>query len=284
MAILSCNFNSSCLGRTVSFQAILPVNAFSPESSENTSNVETERSGRQLSDNQMPDSQISNKQKPLKTLYLLHGITGNDIDWLIGTRVAHYAQSKGLAVIMPAGENGFYTDNNSTNRFGEYVGRELVHATRSMFHLSEKREDTFIGGLSMGGYGALRNGLKYSGTFGKIVALSSALVVGKAATATNEPNQWHFAKKEYFDVVFGDPDKLEGGDLDVKALAANHARHAQIYMACGTEDTLLEKNREFRDYLQSIEADLDYVEAPGDHDWKFWDTYIEKGIEWLYKK
>jgi len=261
MAILSCNFNSACLGRMISFQAILPIEEVLLHSGEkDCKHIE-----------------------PLKTLYLLHGITGNDMDWLVGTRIAHYAARKNLAVIMPAGENGFYTDNNSTNRFGEYIGNELVQATRAMFHLSEKREDTFIGGLSMGGYGALRNGLKYSDTFGKIIALSSALITDDAVKSTNEPEQWHFAKREYFEMVFGNPDTIKGGDSDVKELAKKYAENIQMYLACGTEDVLLEKNRDYIDYLKSINANYDYIEGPGGHDWDFWDIYIEKAIEWIFQ-
>lgn len=78
-------------------------------------------------------------------------------------------------MVMPSGDNAFYVDQpKGHNNYGEYIGQELVRLTRKMFPLSRKREDTFIGGLSMGGYGALRNGLKYSDTFGAVIALSGA--------------------------------------------------------------------------------------------------------------
>ena len=261
MAILTCDFLSKSLVRTVSFRAILPTASF----------------GEMIN----PDSKPYADVKPFKTLYLLHGIGGNDTDWLMGTRIAHYAESRGLAVIMPAGENGFYTDNNGTDRYGEFVGKELVEVTRTLFHLSTAREDTYIGGLSMGGYGAIRNGLKYADTFGKIIALSSALVLDDAAKSTQE-SFWPFGKRDYFQRVFGDLDQLAGSDLDVKALADQQAKNVQIYLACGTEDALLAKNRDFQAHLKSLGADFTYQEGPGGHDWAFWDTYIAKGIRWLY--
>lgn len=114
---------------------------------------------------------------PLKTLYLLHGGFGSDLDWLSGTRIERYATEHHLAVIMPAGENGFYLDTKSGVRnYGQFIGKELVELMQKMFPLSSKREDTFIGGLSMGGYGALINGLRYHDTFNKIGLLSPALM------------------------------------------------------------------------------------------------------------
>lgn len=87
-------------------------------------------------------------------------------------------RGENLAVVMPAGENAFYVDQPSIGAMhGQFIGEELVEITRKMFPLSRKREDTFIGGLSMGGFGALRNGLKYHDTFGAVICLSGALHV-----------------------------------------------------------------------------------------------------------
>ena len=263
MAFLSGHFMSQSLARTVPFQAVIPTKTFQ--------------------DIVNPGSKSYADSKPFRTLYLLHGIGGSDIDWLTGTRVGLDAENYGIAIIMPAGENGFYTDNTATNRYGEFVGQELVEATRAMFNLSHKKEDTAIGGLSMGGYGALRNGLKYADTFGSIMALSSALIledIGKPGSVSFPP----FNTEEYNRKVFGDVTKIAGSDLDVKALADKRAKDVDIYMACGTEDFLLPKNHDLRDYLQGIDANLTYTEGPGGHDWNFWDSYIEKAIKWFCEK
>ena len=136
MAVIQVELRSEALKRQVSFKAILPSEAFEPS---------------------------------YPTLYLLHGLTDNSSAWLYNTRIRMWAEQTGLAVILPSGENSFYLDvpvkGGCYGDFGEYVGRELVAVTRKMFPLSRKREDTFIGGLSMGGYGACRNGLKYCDTF-----------------------------------------------------------------------------------------------------------------------
>ena len=139
MAIIEVNFISKCLMRVVTFNAIIPVDKFGPQA-ENA------------------------EQKPLKTLYLLHGIFGNYTDWVNGTRIQAWAEANDLAVIMPPVKPLLPRRRKSGELYGEFIGKELVEFTRKLFPLSDKREDTFIAGLSMGGYGAIRNGLKYAET------------------------------------------------------------------------------------------------------------------------
>ena len=115
--------------------------------------------------------------KPYKTLYLLHGLYGSDDIFLANTSIQKFAEDNKIAVVIPCGENSFYVDNEKSHEFyGEYVGQELLDITRNIFPLSHKRKDTFIGGFSMGGYGAIRNGLKYNQNFSKIAMISPALI------------------------------------------------------------------------------------------------------------
>ncbi|MFA6506490.1 MAG: alpha/beta hydrolase family protein [Treponemataceae bacterium] len=228
--------------------------------------------------------------KPLKTLYLLHGIFGSCTSWLAESRIKRWAEKKNLAVVMPSGDNGFYVDQPlSYNLHGEFVGKELVEMSRKMFPLSHKREDTFIAGLSMGGFGALRNGLKYHDTFSHIAAFSSALVLEQAVDLTYE--EPHITgNRGYFESCFGNIDDTLKSDKNPKELirmlkerkARNpDTRIPKIYLACGTEDPLIKNNRDFRDFLKKEAIPCTYVEGPGIHDWEFWDTYIKKALDWL---
>lgn len=259
MAIIEVNFISQCLMRTVTFNAIIPADKFGP--------------------------QTAAQQKPFKTLYLLHGIFGNYTDWVNGTRIQAWAEANDLAVIMPSGENRFYLDDEkSGERYGEFIGRELVEFTRKLFPLSDRREDTFIAGLSMGGYGALRNGLKYAETFGCVAGLSSALIYAGLKDSDNSAPVFTF-RRQYYEAIFGDLEHIVGSDKDPKALfrklrEENHPL-PKLYMCCGTEDSLLAANRDLRDDLLANGADLTYEEGPGGHDWVFWDTYIRKILDWL---
>ena len=225
--------------------------------------------------------------KPYKTLYLLHGILGDDTDWLYGTRIARWAAEKDLCVVMPSGENMFYIDQpDPGNHYGEFIGRELVEFTRKTFPLSHKREDTYIGGLSMGGYGAMRNGLKYSDTFGAIVALSSAFLVDESLLVVNPNPTFPSDRQEYKKAVFGqDLEAAIASDKNPYVLIRQHLEQKKaipdIFMACGSDDFLLAKNREFVSFLRENNVPVHYVEAPGNHEWDFWDTHIKEALDWL---
>jgi S-formylglutathione hydrolase FrmB len=263
MAVLTVRFFSKCLRREVTMSALLPVD--SPEFGE---------------------GQASNASsgQPLKSLYLLHGIFGSHEDWLHNSRIRVLSDRYQFAVFMPAGENRFYLDNEERDElYGEFIGHELVEMTRRMFPLSAAREDTFIGGLSMGGYGAIRNGLKYADRFGSIIALSSALLPYRIANATPDYHDG-ITGYAYLRSVFGDLSQLLGSDKDpealVRQLKSAGKEIPRIYMACGTEDFLLDTNRLFHEFLLREEVDHVYIEAPGAHTWDFWARYIEKGLVW----
>ncbi|MDR0468382.1 MAG: acetylesterase, partial [Peptococcaceae bacterium] len=124
------------------------------------------------------------EEKPFKTLYLLHGLNGDHTGWLTQANTTAYAQLYDLAIVMPSGECSFYLDHERSGlMYSQFIGSEIVDFTRRIFPLSRKREDTLIGGLSMGGFGALYNGLRYHDVFGAIIALSSAILVRHMETA-----------------------------------------------------------------------------------------------------
>ena len=261
MALLQMNLLSQSLMRTVPVNVVLPVD-------------------------KMPLPGMPKREdKPYKTLYLLHGVFGNHTDWVCGSRIQRFAEEHDLAVVMPAGENAFYVDHpESHNFYGQFIGEELVELTRRMFPLSHNREDTFIGGLSMGGYGAMRNGLKYGDTFGYIVSLSGALVLEGMSQRTDDV-PFFLESRSYAQACFGDLDTLLTSDKNPKELVRRRQAAGQvipkIYMACGDQDGLLDANRQMADFLRQSGVDVTFEVGPGGHEWDFWDTYIQKAIQWL---
>lgn len=263
MAILQVSYYSKAIQREVTFNALIPMDTM-----------------------ESPDRPKIG-DKPMKSLYLLHGYSGSFTDWISFTRIRELSSKHHIAVFMPAGENHFYLDDvDKRALYGEYVGDELVKYTRDMFPLSDRKEDTIIGGLSMGGYGAIRNGLKYAQNFGSIIALSSALITYNIQNASPDYTDG-VGDYNYFTRVFGDLNKLSGSDKDPEALIMNLKKKNKaipnIYMACGTEDFLLDTNKKFRDFLNKEDIKFTYVEAPGEHTWDFWNEYIEKGLLSLIK-
>ncbi|MCF0110634.1 MAG: acetylesterase [Erysipelotrichaceae bacterium] len=255
MALIRMDFVSESLMRTVTINCIVPVDKIRTKPSE----------------------------KPFKTLYLLHGIFGNYTDWVSGTRIQRWAEEHDLAVIMPSGENKFYVDNpRSNDNFSAFIGKELVEVTRRAFPLSHKKEDTFLAGLSMGGYGAIVNGLKYFDTFGYIAGLSSGFILDTVEHSTEEVTMIT-RRRSYYESVFGDLTKLRGSDKDYFHLAkvCPKEKRPHVFLTCGTEDFLLDANVEYHRYLQNLGYDVTWTSDKGGHEWDYWDRHIHEVLQWL---
>ena len=256
MALLQVSYLSKALFRTVPLYVILPSDKIDYRTFD----------------------YANGRTKKFKTLYLLHGLLGDCSDWVNGTRIRRWAEEKNLAVVMPSGDNAFYIDYPKTkNNYSDFIGRELVDITRNMFPLSDKREDTYIAGLSMGGYGALRNGIIYSDTFSHVAGFSSAahLFDGKE----------HDARLMDEEGIFGDLKKAAKTDYNPTVafdnLITENRPLPKFYISCGTEDGLYEANVEFRDFLIRKGADVTWDEEKRGHDWDFWDSQIKKTLDWL---
>lgn len=257
MALIQVNYFSNALARTVPVNVVLPADKVDSKT-----------------------HRYASFDKPFKTLYLLHGMFGNYTDWITNTRVQRWAEERNLAVVMPSGDNMYYVESLLPfNDYGAFVGEELPRIMCAMFPLSQKREDTFIAGLSMGGFGALRNGFKYSDTFSRIAALSSALTVLDPKVPPIAGDKAVFGDLEV--AMHTDKDFLVAYSQLRARVMAGKATMPTVYLACGTEDGFLESTRAFRDQLVGDGVDVTYDEQPGGHEWDFWDAQIKKVIDWL---
>ncbi len=223
--------------------------------------------------------------RPMKTLYLLHGFSGNDCDWVYNGIAEDIAANYNLAIIMPTAGNNFYLDRDATgSQYGQFTGEEIVDYTRRTFGLSEKREDTLIAGLSMGGYGALHTAFAYPETFAGSAALSPALIIRDIAKL--KPNEFNLiANYAYYREIFGDLDQVETSDknpeVQWKALKKAGRKIPSIYLAIGNEDELYVNTLQLKQFFEKNNAVFLYEDGPGKHDWKFWNEYIVRGIKWL---
>ncbi len=231
----------------------------------------------------IPGDTAQVQQQPYQSLYLLHGILGSELDWLTGTRIRRYAEEKNIAIFMPAGENSSYLnyEQRSAN-YTRFVGEELVDITRQMFNLSKERKDTYIAGLSMGGYGALVVGLTYHQTFSQIGALSAALMNNRTDFAEEDSQAPFFFKQKFFEATF-DNQKQEKVDplIMVENLVRSKRNLPYIYIACGKADFVLADNHKLEAHLHKLGVDHLYVEDEGGHDWDFWDKYIKLYLDFL---
>ena len=217
-----------------------------------------------------------------RVVFLLHGLTDNYSAWCRYSMVERYALAANVAVVMPEVQRSFYCDTVSGMAYFQYISRELPELCSHFFHLPTDPALSYIMGLSMGGFGACRNALKYCETFGKAAILSGALhiyeypvdwvetqgnIIGEVRNFGNleETRQSDRNPRYLMDMIKNDPDK----------------RFPAFYVACGLQDVLLEANRSIARALTDVGADVTYEEGEGIHDWNFWNTYIQHVLKWL---
>ena len=205
-----------------------------------------------------------------KCLYLLHGLTDDHTIWMRRTSIERYATKYGIAVVMPCGHRSFYSNLKDGMNYYNFIAHELPRIICEFFNVSDRREDNFIGGLSMGGYGALKAALRDPQRFSAAIGLSSA-------TEFNDGWRLEIAQDLFGNDRFPDEDDL----YFLADKCVNDPNRPRIYMAVGDRDFLLEENRRFRDNLKGLGYDLEYVEGPGTHNWDFWDEHIQGALKWL---
>ena len=209
-------------------------------------------------------------------LWLLHGLSDDHSIWLRRTSIERYVDGLDLAVIMPCVHRGFYTDMHHGLPYERFIADELPGIARNLFHLSSRREETFVAGLSMGGYGAFKLALKYPERYGAAASLSGALDMAA---------RWRRGERiGDMELVFGgDPTETSNDILFLaRQLAADPSRpRPRLFQCCGTEDFLFADNQDFRDQARSLGLDLTYEEGPGNHNWGYWDENIRKVLTWM---
>lgn len=246
MAFIQCDFNSEVLGISVSLNAIIPQS--SPA--------------------------VKNRKYPV--LYLLHGLSDDHTIWMRRTAIERHVEGMGLAVIMPSVNRSFYADMKYGYKYWTFISEELPAFVQSIFPISDKREDTFATGLSMGGYGAMKLALNYPEKFAAAASLSGAL-----------DNVYSVDNKQFpdYEIIFGENAKIKGTNCDLfylaEKVAASKEPKPMLFQCCGTEDFLYEDNIRFRDFCRKLPLEYTYEEEPGDHNWGYWDMKIQSVLKWL---
>ena len=222
--------------------------------------------------------------KKHRVLYLLHGHSDDHTAWQRWTSIERYVEGLNLVVVMPAVHLSFYTDMAHGGKYGQFISEEVPAVVHDLFRLSSKREDTFVAGLSMGGYGAFKLALTHPQRFAAAASLSGAVDISDVVREKKKDpeNKAWLAEMR---TVFDDLDKVPGGKHDLFALAKKAARapvKPRLYQCCGTEDFLYADNVRFRDAVRKLQLDLTYEERPGEHNWAYWDRMIQNALAWMF--
>jgi len=258
MALIKCDFFSEVLSISTSMTVILP------EQTTTQIGLENKRT-----------------QGKIPTLYLLHGFSDDHTIWSRRTSIERYVAEYGIAVIMPQVDHSFYTDMTYGKKYWTFISEELPRIARSFFPLSADREDNFVAGLSMGGYGAFKLALRKPHHFSAAASLSGALDIANHTKAVQQ-EETPIGNALYH--VFGDRD-LHNTDEDlfevIHQLLEKGETMPQLFQACGTEDFLWEENQLFYQFAKKHNLPLTHTFTSGDHEWGYWDQKIQEVLEWL---
>ena len=264
MATMKINFLSRCLGRQVDFNAVIPSYTFKRGATETP-------------------EQIYDPNRKFKMLILLHGFSGDCNDYISWTNVVRYAEDRKIVVVMPSGFNSGYADGQWGDKMRTFVAKELVQVCRYMLPVSDKREDTYIGGLSMGAAGSAKIALAYPEVFSEVLCMSGA------------PEDFNAKQKKISLSWFGKDDevyqanpkrdnkKLIGTKEDAYYQAVRNVKEGKplpkFFMTIGSNDFLLERARDFQGYLTELGSDVRYEEIPGyGHEWDFWELKVRDAL------
>jgi putative tributyrin esterase len=251
MALIDCDFFSESLEVGTSITVVLPQQT-------------TEQIG-------VDSLRIGPEGPPV--LYLLHGLSDDHTAWLRYTSIERYATARGLAVVMPAVGRSFYANEAHGHRYWDFVSHELPEVVAAFFRVSTRRDDTFVAGLSMGGYGTLKLALTHPERYAAAASLSGAVDVRGLAI---RPDRADIVER-VFAKGFG-----PGDDLYELVAAADPAMTPRLYISCGTEeDQLLGANTRLVKEATARGIDVTTDFRPGVHEWGLWDDVIQDVITWL---
>jgi putative tributyrin esterase len=209
--------------------------------------------------------------KPWSVFYLLHGLSDDHTIWMRRTSIERYVAGLPLVVVMPDGGRGWYTNAKEGYKYEDDLLKDVVGLVERTFPVKAEREARAIGGLSMGGYGAVKLGLKHPEMFASVNSHSGAVGF------LRDPERAKNLSPE-FERIFGETPA--GGDEDPFALVEkiDHGRIPALRLDCGTSDFLIDQNRAFHKKLEEMNISHEYEEFPGGHEWSYWDEHVRESI------
>ncbi|HEX5705748.1 MAG TPA: alpha/beta hydrolase family protein [Pyrinomonadaceae bacterium] len=247
-----------------------------------TARLESKLMGRAMPYNVLlPSDYAASKDKLYPVLYLLHGLYGKHDDWLVRSRLVEHASAHHFIIVTPEGGNGWYTDGASdpSEKYESYIVRELVPEVERRFRTLRAREGRGVAGLSMGGYGALKFGVKYPELFAFAGSTSGAVSVASWRSETDLPERLRPFIVRTFGPADGATKKSNDLFLLLRSFPAERLPALPFfYFDCGTEDPLelLAPNRALADLLAERKIAHEYRQLPGDHSWPYWDRQVQE--------
>jgi S-formylglutathione hydrolase FrmB len=227
----------------------------------------------------LPEDNDGVSKPPYKLLYLLHGYSDDHTAWLRNTRIHSHVWGRNIAVVMPAAAHSFYCNEFHGKRYWDYISEELPMMVGKYFNLPENRENTYVAGLSMGGYGAAKLALNYPERFAGAICLSGAMGCVNDGSGIIPP---------IFNDLFENVDAYLNGNSNLFKLAPEVAKlppeqKPRFFLTCGTKDFLRPEVLRFDKMMKGLDFDYTYIEDMGfEHTWDYWDYRIQTGLDWAF--
>ncbi|HEV7744449.1 MAG TPA: alpha/beta hydrolase family protein [Pyrinomonadaceae bacterium] len=273
-----------------------PADFFQGTAATQSSRVETIQSESKLVGKTLPYhvllpvdyNQPASKSKRYPVLYLLHGLSGHYTNWLDKTRLVEYTAGYDVIIVMPEGNDSWYTDSATVpaDKYESYIVQELIPDVEKRFRTSTAREGRAIAGLSMGGYGALKFGVKHPEMFAFAASMSGALDAASWTEADLKGLEFVWKTLQPVYGATGSETRAANdlGKLYRELPAARIAGLPYVYLDCGTEDVLLQSNRSFADILVKQKIPHEYRQLPGNHSWTYWDAQVQEVLRIAVRK
>jgi S-formylglutathione hydrolase FrmB len=227
-----------------------------------------------------PDEEGRIELATRKVLYLLHGLSDDASAWQRYTSIETIAARYGLVVAMPSAGRSFYIDQPNGQKYFSYLTEELPRYLKEVFGLEQRREDTYIAGNSMGGYGAFKAALLRPELYAAAASFSGVLSIAVLQLLPQED-----PRRDEFVLLFGELEKLVGGEHDpafwLEAAAKNPSQLPQLFISVTRQEDIYPLSGMFHEACQSLGVQSEYYEEDGAHDWLFWDGEIRRFLSAL---
>ena len=213
------------------------------------------------------------KRRAYPVLTLLHGFGQNASSWIRMSTIEALSRQYGVAVIMPDAFLSSYADMKQGQKYETYLSEELPEILRGFFPLSARREEHFLLGCSMGGYGSFRIGLAHPEDYAAIGSLSSGHRSIPDFIGRRDDRGFAIA-----DAIFGPGGPgAEDDETENRARALARAGNApKIFIRVGKSDPFMMENcRQSRDFFSALPLEFDYAEPEGEHNWAFWNAQLD---------
>lgn len=229
--------------------------------------------------------------KKYKALWLLHGTYGDQTDWVRKSNIELYAEEKNLAVIMPPALNSNYSNWDHTMlgfQMFDYLTQELMPLVYGWLPVSDRREDNFIAGLSMGGRGAIKYAVNHPDRFAAAAVLSAAPMDFEDMSPENPCPLLDTSAFRMQNTLrnAGGLEAFKNSNENVWNIIdqlAPTGKLPRLMFACGEEDTILYgKYLLFKKHCAEIGLKAHWFSLPGyAHEWRFWDLAIQEALSFF---